>query len=116
MIIDDDEAILDALSLMFRSERYEVIIDAGDKVMTKIRKHNPNVIILDILLSGKDGREICKKVRDKVSKKTLIILFSAHPGILSNYKEWGADAFLPKPFDNDTLLAIIRNHFKKLQS
>lgn len=108
LIVDDDKGILEALSFMLTSEGYKVITDAGVDIFKKIKKYNPSVIMLDALLNGADGRQICKKIKkNKSLKYILVILFSAHPTVATTYKEYGADIFLPKPFDNDTLLAII---------
>src|SRR3989344_4970535 len=113
LIVDDDTAILDALSSMLISEGYDVITDTGTDVLNKVKGYLPKIILLDVLLSGRDGRAICKKIKQQQNLNTIpVILISAHPQIRATYKEYGADAFLAKPFDIDDLLDLIQKYVK----
>jgi two-component system alkaline phosphatase synthesis response regulator PhoP len=68
----------------------------------------PNLIVLDVLLSGVDGRTICKKLKNTDSSKHIpILMFSAHPGAQKNMEDFGADDFLPKPFESNKILERI---------
>src|SRR5258706_810690 len=110
LIVDDDIGITEALSFMLTYEGYKVVIDRGDNVFESIKKHKPFIILLDILLSGFDGREICKSIqRNEEFKDIPIVLLSAHPSAYLTYKKYGAKYFLSKPFDNSKLLEILQS-------
>jgi CheY-like chemotaxis protein len=71
----------------------------------------PDLILLDVLLSGKDGREIVKYLKRKAETKAIpVIMFSAHPSAEETARAAGADDFLAKPFDIEVLLDKIA-HF-----
>ncbi len=110
LIVDDDEGILDALSLLL--EEMDFAVDTtpkGDQALHKISSFNPDLIILDILMSGCDGREICKKIKaDKDTKHIPVIMISAHPSAERSVKECGANNFFPKPFEIEDLIARIK--------
>jgi CheY-like chemotaxis protein len=65
----------------------------------------PDLVLLDMLLSGKDGREIVRQLKsDEKTKHIPVIMFSAHPSAERTAFEAGADDFVEKPFDIDVLL------------
>ena len=67
-----------------------------------------------MLLSGVDGRTICKKLKGaKKSQHIPVIMFSAHPGAQKNMDDFGADDFLPKPFESNKLLERIEIQLEK---
>ncbi len=111
LVVDDDISILDAVSLILEENGYEVeTAFKGDEAYQKALSFNPDVIVLDVLLSGKDGREICKNLKlDEKTKKIPVIMVSAHPGASESTKEVGADFFLAKPFMPDDLLSAVGN-------
>lgn len=109
LVVDDDIGILDAIDLILDDEGYIVeTTPNGDEIFERTNKFNPNLIILDVLLSGSDGRAICQMLKTETKTKNIpIIMISAHPNIDKSVKEAGADAFLPKPFDTKELLDTI---------
>lgn len=109
LIIDDDENILDALSLVLTDEGYTIdSLADGNMVFDRIRKFSPNIILLDVLLSGMDGRDICRKLKaDPKTKNIPVIMISAHPSAGRSTMESGANAFLPKPFGIDELYKTV---------
>ena len=96
LVVDDDSGILDSVSLVLEEGGYDVkAIMKGDKAVQEAVFYNPDVILLDVLMSGTDGREICKAMKkDKNTQDTPIIMMSAHPTVKHMTKECGADAFL----------------------
>ena len=112
LIIDDDIDILDAMKITLESEGYDVTISEKGEYVENISEDNalPDLIIIDVLLSGKDGRIICKKLKsEKVTKNIPIIMISAHPSAEKSITNVGANEFLAKPFDIDVLLQKINN-------
>ena len=112
LIVDDDEGILDAISLILEDEGYTIAtVSDGNLVIKKVAGFKPDLILLDVLLSGTDGREISKKLKsDGETKHIPIIMISAHPGAKKTLKKYGANAFLSKPFGADDLLKMIKKY------
>lgn len=109
LIVDDDESILDAVSLVLEEEGYDVSVTIkGDEIFEKLEIFKPDAILLDVLMSGKDGREICKKLKkDDKTKGIPIIMISAHPSAKESTLSCGANAFLAKPFDTQELIDMV---------
>jgi DNA-binding response OmpR family regulator len=111
LVVDDDLAILEALDITLRDAGYETETSAknGEYVEQSLRRQLPDLMILDILLSGHDGRDICKTVKSLEETKGIpVILISAHPDAEGTAYDAGADDFLSKPFDIDDLLARVQ--------
>jgi CheY-like chemotaxis protein len=109
LVVDDDEGILDALTLILEESGYSVqTTPKREEVYQQINQYKPDVILLDILMSGQDGRLICKKIKQTpVIKDIPIIMISAHPSAKRGAEESGADDFLAKPFEITDLLSKI---------
>jgi DNA-binding response OmpR family regulator len=109
LVIDDDEGILDALELMLESSGYQVETSADGEVLKKLNVVNaPNLILLDVLLSGEDGRELCKILKNKENTKEIpVLMISANPDARNGARLCGADDFLAKPFEMNDLLAKV---------
>jgi CheY-like chemotaxis protein len=111
LVVDDDAGILDAMRALFESEDYQVeTCEKGDYVESLREKTGPlpDLIVLDVLLSGKDGREICRTLKsDDATRHIPVVMISAHPAAEQSVKEVGADAFLAKPFSIDAMLDTV---------
>lgn len=112
LVVDDDESILDAVALILRDEGYEVrATSKGEEACVVADSYTPDIILLDVLMSGVDGRNICKKLKfEEKTKNVPIIMISAHPSAHEDVFEYGADKFLAKPFDANDLLALIESY------
>ena len=106
LLIDDDNDLLQLSSHIFKSAGAQVITaHDGSEGIGKLLIHRPNLILLDILMPGINGFEVCQKIR-QVSNAPLIILTALdHEQNMVQALELGADDFLPKPFSAQTLLA-----------
>lgn len=109
LLIDDNPHILEAIELVLTTENYTVhCLSKIDNVLKEIKKVKPSLILLDLLLSGKNGKEIAKTLKnDGETKHIPIVMISAHPNAEKTAIEAGADAFLAKPFDIEDLLEIV---------
>jgi DNA-binding response OmpR family regulator len=108
LVVDDDPGILEALQALLTYAGYEVITDTGETLYEKIQTYQPDLLLLDILLSGQDGREITKRLKSQKETRHLpIILLSAHLHAATDAQIFGADDFVPKPFKMGDLLAKI---------
>lgn len=117
LIIDDDPDVITVLQLLLKKKGYEVATAyREEEVFPQIDAFMPNLIVLDVLLSGVDGRQICKKIKHTDKWKNIpVIMFSAHPGAQKNMEDFGADDFLPKPFQSEKLLERIEAQLIKHQ-
>ena len=114
LVVDDDVDILDAIEWMLEDAGYLVqTADRGDYAenLPVVGANLPDLIILDVLLSGKDGRTICKLLKSEPSTRQIpIVMVSAHPSAASSARAVGADDFVAKPFDIDELLSTVERH------
>lgn len=111
-IIDDDPDILEALNLVFEIEGYQTKTTLkGEETSQIVSEFKPDIILLDVLLSGKDGRVICKDLKQNLQTKAIpVIMMSAHPDAKKTVMEVGADDFIAKPFDVNKLFSLISGH------
>ena len=112
LVVDDDLAILLFLQAMLEYAGYTVVTtDKGEDVERLHDDSLPDLIILDMLLSGKDGREITKYVKCQAETKHIpVLMISAHPRAEQEARAAGADDFLAKPFDMEELLAKVAKY------
>ena len=115
LYIDDDPDILEAVKIILEGNDYVVKTASDLTSLKEIIFYNPNLILLDILLNGKSGREVAMKIKSTPQlENTPLIIISAHT--LSKLKqiktEWQANGFLQKPFDMDVLLTTIKYFLK----
>ncbi len=109
MIADDDPAIIDALQMMLELEDYEVSTTVDGETIYKMQKEFPDLLILDIWMSGQDGREICSFLKNSPHTKDIpILMISASRDVDGSAHKAGADDFITKPFEMDDLLGKVK--------
>ena len=109
LIVDDDKNICDLLRVYLEKEGYSTIIsNEGNEAMVKFNSLNPDIVLLDIMLPGMDGWQICKEIRK--ASDTPIIMLTAKSEIFDKVLglELGADDYIVKPFDTKEVLARIK--------
>lgn len=108
-IIDDEREMLEALSTLLTNAGYEVYMKPeAEGCLSEIKQENPDIIIIDYLLSGTDGGKITKELKRTPEIKDIpVVIISAHPQGESVAKEAGANGFLGKPFDIKALRRTI---------
>src|SRR5688572_3141506 len=105
LVVDDDPDIVESLKLVLEEEGYQVTTaskpDEIPSFSNGLKKEDlPDIILLDIFLSGNDGRQFAKELKEKdYTKKIPIIMISAHPYALDTAKDFGADDVISKPFN-----------------
>ena len=110
LIADDDPAILDVLSLFLEDVGYE-IETTDDGATIQDARSSPDLMLLDIWMSGWNGRDICVHLKSQEPTRHIpIILVSANRDTEKIAKEAGADDFLLKPFDLDKVLEKIEQY------
>ncbi len=109
MIADDDPGILDAVKLLLEFEGYDVRTTLNGATLLTLEDELPDLLLLDIWMSGVDGRDICKQLKQKPGlMKIPIVMISASQEIERSAMDAGADDFLAKPFEMDALLEKIQ--------
>lgn len=110
LVIEDDLPVLELVKIILDNEGYIVeTVSDWRSVFEKIKEYKPDLIILDIFISGADGRVICKEL--KKSKTTInipVILFSATNRLETYTKDSNAQGYLKKPFEVAELLDIVK--------
>ncbi len=116
LIIDDDHDILEPISLILEAEGYVICTtEKGDEAYKNIDTFKPDLILLDILLSGNDGRTICKILKSQESTKHIpIVLMSAHPSAKLDALQSEANDFIAKPFETSELVEIVKKNISSL--
>jgi DNA-binding response OmpR family regulator len=108
MIADDDPGIVDAVEMILEFEGYEVTSTVDGSTVLEMKDELPDLLLLDIWMSGEDGRDICKKLKQHpLTKNIPVIMISASRDIKQSAMDAGADDFLAKPFDMNELLKKI---------
>src|SRR5438552_3106805 len=108
LVADDDAGIVDAMQILLEDEGYEVITTMEGENIEEMYKQKPDLVFLDIWMSGVNGNTVCKKLKeDDATKKVPIIMFSANRDTEQIAMQCGADGFLSKPFDIKDLMEIV---------
>lgn len=109
LIVDDDANIAELISLYLAKECFDtLIVYDGEEAIHQFRQYQPNLILLDLMLPGIDGYEVCREVRKTSSIP--IIMLSAKGEIFDKVLglELGADDYMIKPFDSKELVARVK--------
>ncbi|HSZ86540.1 MAG TPA: response regulator [Puia sp.] len=114
LIIEDNEDILTMIEMMLVNQNYRVSKKAdGDNLELMIKEIQPDIILMDMLLSGVDGTLVCKQVKENPSTQHIpIIMISALSHGREKSEEAGSDFFLAKPFEMDDLLTTTSAAFR----
>lgn len=109
LIVDDDNNIAELISLYLIKECFEtMIVNDGESALAAMNTFAPNLILLDLMLPGIDGYQVCREVRSKHA--TPIIMLSAKGEVFDKVLglELGADDYMEKPFDTKELVARVK--------
>ncbi len=109
LIVDDDENIAELISLYLLKECFDTeIVGDGEQALVKFKEYKPQLILLDIMLPGMDGYDVCREIRK--SSNVPIIMLSAKGEIFDKVLglKIGADDYMIKPFDSNELVARVQ--------
>jgi DNA-binding response OmpR family regulator len=114
LIADDDPGIVDAIEMLLEFEGYQVTSTVDGLTVLSLKDGLPDLLLLDIWMSGADGRDICKKFKqENLTKHIPVLMISASRDIKQSAMDSGADDFLAKPFEMNELLEKIKTLTQK---
>lgn len=110
LLVDDEAAITDNLAPLLRRAGFDVVVaESGDDALRRVRAIAPDLVVLDVLLPGLDGRAVLRQLRQEHRPVPIILLTQVgESGERAMALEEGADDYLNKPFDPQELVARIR--------
>ncbi len=107
LVAEDDPGIIDVMKIVLENGGFNVTTAMNGNNILKLCEQKPDLIFLDVWMSGINGNEICKQLKaHKEFKRIPVIIFSANKDTKQIAEECGADAFLAKPFDISELLHL----------
>lgn len=117
LIVDDDNNIAELISLYLMKECFDtMIVEDGEKALEQFGQFQPNLILLDLMLPGIDGYQVCREIRR--TSNVPIIMLSAKGEVFDKVLglELGADDYIIKPFDSKELVARVKAVLRRTQT
>ena len=117
LVVDDDAALAEMLTLVLRNEGFlSEIVTRGDEAMAVFRSFRPDVVLLDLMLPGRDGIDVCREIR--AESGVPIVMLTARSDTLDVVVglESGADDYVAKPFKPRELIARIRARVRRFEA
>jgi len=110
LAIDDDSTMTELLAMLLRSYGYEVLTaNRGTEGLQAARNQFPDIVILDLLMPGLDGWEVCRDIRSFSPVPIIVLTAIDTPGNITSALDAGADDYLIKPVPTGVLIAHINN-------
>ncbi len=112
LIVEDEEPIIKSLTFLFRQEGYNfTVAQSGEEAIRIASERKPELILLDIMLPGMDGYEVCRRIKNTPELKDIyVIMLSAKSQEADRERgfESGADEYITKPFSPNQLMAKVK--------
>ncbi|MGJ3239511.1 MAG: response regulator transcription factor [Anaerolineae bacterium] len=114
LIIDDEEATVHLIAMLLEKRGFETIkADRAEEGLRKAYRHQPDLVLLDIMMPDMDGWEICKRLREMSDVPIVFLTARSDTKDVVHGLEMGADDYITKPYDNDELVARVRAHLRR---
>ena len=114
LVVDDDASLAEMLSLVLRQEGFDSrIVGRGDEAMEAFRAYRPDLVLLDLMLPGKDGIDVCKEIRAESGVPIVMLTAKGDTIDVVVGLESGADDYVVKPFKPKELVARIRARVRR---
>ncbi|MGN6180918.1 MAG: response regulator [Mucilaginibacter sp.] len=111
LIVDDQSDILDVLKEALEMEGYNVIaLSYTEDIINSVKKFNPDLVMLDFLLAGINGGEHCHFLKSNpLTSHIPVVMMSGYPRVLESLGNYGADAFIAKPFGLEEITSTVKS-------
>ena len=114
LVVDDDKALAEMLEIVLRNEGYEpAVVIRGDEVLAAFREFKPDLVLLDLMLPGKDGIDVCKEIRAESGVPIVMLTAKSDTVDIVVGLESGADDYVVKPFKPKELVARVRARLRR---
>ena len=114
MVVDDDQDLAEMLGIVLTGEGYEVnLVNRGDEVIAAFESQTPDLILLDIMLPGIDGVQVCKLIREKSMVPIVMLTAKGETQDVVAGLEAGADDYMVKPFNPAELVARLKVRLRR---
>ena len=115
LVVDDDAALAEMLSIVLRNEGFEPIWCAhGDKAFSAFKEAKPDLVLLDLMLPGRDGMDVCRDIRAESGVPIVMLTAKTDTIDVVEGLEAGADDYVVKPFKPKELVARIRTRLRRM--
>jgi two-component system response regulator MtrA len=116
LVVDDDAALAEMLTIVLRNEGFESRVCAtGDRALAEFRDYRPDVVLLDLMLPGKDGIDVCREIRAESGVPIVMLTAKSDTIDVVVGLESGADDYVVKPFKPKELVARIRARVRRFE-
>ncbi len=114
LVVDDDTALAEMIGIVLRSEGFEpVFCEDGDSALGVFRQAQPDLVLLDLMLPGKDGNEVCRLIRAESGVPIVMLTAKSDTVDVVLGLESGADDYISKPFKPKELVARVRARLRR---
>jgi len=114
LVVDDDTALAEMLGIVLRGEGFEPVLCAdGERALGLFRESRPDLVLLDLMLPGKDGIEVCREIRLESGVPIVMLTAKSDTVDVVLGLESGADDYIVKPFKPKELIARIRTRLRR---
>jgi two-component system response regulator MtrA len=115
LVVDDDAALAEMLTIVLRNEGFDSRVCAtGDRALAELRDYRPDVVLLDLMLPGKDGIDVCREIRAESGVPIVMLTAKSDTIDIVVGLESGADDYVVKPFKPKELVARLRARVRRL--
>ncbi|WP_139978199.1 MtrAB system response regulator MtrA [Nocardioides litoris] len=117
LVVDDDAALAEMLSIVLRQEGFDSqVVARGDRALEAVRAYKPDVVLLDLMLPGRDGIDVCKEIRAESGIPIVMLTAKGDTVDVVVGLESGADDYVVKPFKPKELVARIRARVRRRET
>lgn len=117
LVVDDDEALAEMIGIVLTNEGFEpTFCDTGDRAVAAFESSDPDLILLDLMLPGLNGIEVCQKIRETSQVPVIMLTAKSDTEDVVSGLEAGADDYIAKPFKPAELLARIRTRLRPAEN
>lgn len=116
LVVDDDEALSEMIGIVLQNDGFEAsFCYDGSGALEAFRESNPDLVLLDLMLPGIDGIEVCKQIRAESDVPVVMLTAKSDTADVVRGLESGADDYVPKPFKPKELIARVRARLRMLE-